>query len=94
MTSREVGTIKSIVLGAAAAACLALPAQAGDNKLAFSVGDDGFTTDYMFRSYSASASETRSAGRIRCDIWHVLRRHLGIQYLIMGMASSSIIMPA
>ena len=54
MTSREVGTIKSIVLGAALAVGLATAAQAGDNKLAFS-GSANLTTDYMFRSYSASA---------------------------------------
>ncbi len=34
--SREVGIIKSFVLGAALAAALAMPAQAGDNKLALS----------------------------------------------------------
>ncbi len=51
MTSREVGTIKSIILGAAAAACLALPAQAGDQKLSLSA-TTVITTDYMFRSIS------------------------------------------
>jgi len=50
--SREVGIIKSFVLGAALAAGLALPAQA-ENKLALSA-TTVFTTDYMFRSISAS----------------------------------------
>ena len=49
--SREVGIIKSFVLGAALAAALAVPAQAGDNKLALSA-TAVFTTDYMFRSIS------------------------------------------
>jgi uncharacterized protein (TIGR02001 family) len=49
--SREVGIIKSFVLGAALAAALAVPAQAGDNKLSLS-GSALFTTDYMFRSIS------------------------------------------
>ena len=51
--SREVGIIKSFVLGAALAAALAVPAQAGDNKLALSA-TTVFTTDYMFRSISTS----------------------------------------
>jgi uncharacterized protein (TIGR02001 family) len=49
--SREVGIIKSFVLGAALAAALAVPAQAGDNKLALSA-TTVFTTDYIFRGYS------------------------------------------
>jgi uncharacterized protein (TIGR02001 family) len=49
--SREVGIIKSCVLGAALAAALAVPAQAGDNKIALSA-TTVFTTDYMFRSIS------------------------------------------
>lgn len=53
--SREVGIIKSFVLGAALAAALAVPAQAGDNKLALS-GVASFTTDYMFRSISNSGN--------------------------------------
>jgi uncharacterized protein (TIGR02001 family) len=48
---REVGIIKSFVLGAALAVGLAVPAQAGDNKLALS-GFAVITTDYMFRSIS------------------------------------------
>jgi uncharacterized protein (TIGR02001 family) len=56
MTSREVGTIKSIALGAAAAvACMALPAHAGDNKLALS-GSAVITTDYVFRGLSQTSS--------------------------------------
>jgi uncharacterized protein (TIGR02001 family) len=51
--SREVGIIKSFVLGAALAAALAVPAQAGDNKLALSA-TTVFTTDYMFRGISNS----------------------------------------
>ena len=53
--SREVGIIKSFVLGAALAAALAVPAQAGDNKLALSA-TTVFTTDYMFRSISNSGN--------------------------------------
>ena len=53
--SREVGIVKSFVLGAALAAALAVPAQAGDNKLALS-GVASFTTDYMFRSISNSGN--------------------------------------
>jgi uncharacterized protein (TIGR02001 family) len=49
--SREVGIIKSFVLGAALAAALAAPAQAGDNKLSLSA-TTVFTTDYIFRGYT------------------------------------------
>jgi uncharacterized protein (TIGR02001 family) len=49
--SREVGIIKSFVLGAAIAAALAVPAQAGDNKIALSA-TTVFTTDYLFRGIS------------------------------------------
>ena len=45
---REVGIIKSCVLGAALAAGLATAAQAGDNKLTLSA-TTAFTTDYLFR---------------------------------------------
>ena len=48
--SREVGIIKSCVLGAALALAFAMPAQA-QNKLAFT-GSATITTDYMFRSVS------------------------------------------
>jgi uncharacterized protein (TIGR02001 family) len=48
--SREVGIIKSCVLGAALALALAMPAQA-QNKLAFT-GSALIGTDYMFRSIS------------------------------------------
>jgi uncharacterized protein (TIGR02001 family) len=54
--SREVGIIKSFVLGAALAAALAVPAQAGDNKIALSA-TTAFTTDYMFRSISNTAQD-------------------------------------
>ena len=54
--SREVGIIKSCVLGIALAAGLATAAQAGDNKLALS-GSASFTTDYMFRSISNSGND-------------------------------------
>ena len=53
--SREVGIVKSFVLGAAFAAALAVPAQAGDNQIALSA-TTVFTTDYMFRSVSNSAN--------------------------------------
>ena len=62
---REVGIIKSCVLGAASRGGLALPAQAGDNKLALS-GSATFTTDYMFRSISNTDRASRSAAGIRC----------------------------
>jgi uncharacterized protein (TIGR02001 family) len=48
--SREVGIIKSCILGGALAAALAVPAQA-ENKLALSA-TTVFTTDYIFRGYS------------------------------------------
>ena len=48
--SREVGIIKSCVLGAALALALAMPAQA-QNKLTLT-GSASFVTDYMFRSVS------------------------------------------
>jgi uncharacterized protein (TIGR02001 family) len=51
--SREVGIIKSCVMGAALAAALAVPAQAGDNKIGLSA-TTVFTTDYIFRGYSAT----------------------------------------
>ena len=51
--SREVGIIKSCILGAALAACLAVPAHAGDNKIALSA-TAVFTTDYVFRGISQS----------------------------------------
>ena len=51
--SREVGIIKSCVLGAALAMALALPAQAQDKKLSLS-GTAAFTTDYIFRGVSNS----------------------------------------
>ncbi len=50
MTRREVGIIKSCVLGTAFATCLAVPAHA-DNKLALSA-TAAFTTDYVFRGIS------------------------------------------
>jgi uncharacterized protein (TIGR02001 family) len=49
--SREVGIIKSCILGAALVAGFAATAYAGDNKLELS-GSASFTTDYMFRSIS------------------------------------------
>jgi uncharacterized protein (TIGR02001 family) len=53
--SREVGIIKSCVLGAALAAGLATAAQAGDNKLALSA-TTAFTTDYIFRGISQTSN--------------------------------------
>ena len=50
---REVGIIKSCVLGAALAAGLAIAAQAGDKQLTLSA-TAAFTTDYMFRGISNS----------------------------------------
>jgi len=50
--SREVGIIKSCVLGIALVVAVALPAKA-QNKLTFS-GSATLTTDYMFRSVSNS----------------------------------------
>ena len=54
--SREVGIIKSCVLGAALAIGLATAAQAGDNKLTLT-GSATIATDYMFRSISATDQE-------------------------------------
>jgi uncharacterized protein (TIGR02001 family) len=51
MARREVGIIKTCVLGAALAAGLATAAQAADNKLTLS-GSATIATDYMFRSVS------------------------------------------
>ncbi|MGI8725135.1 MAG: TorF family putative porin [Methyloceanibacter sp.] len=62
---REVGSIKSFVLGAALAAGLATAAQADDNKLALS-GFATITTDYMFRSISNS--EERPAAQAEFDL--------------------------
>jgi uncharacterized protein (TIGR02001 family) len=53
---REVGIIKSCVLGAALAAGLATVAQAGDNKIALSA-TTAFTTDYMFRGISNTEND-------------------------------------
>jgi uncharacterized protein (TIGR02001 family) len=53
--SREVGTLKSFVLGAALATVLAVPVEAGDNKLALSA-TTVFTTDYIFRGYSVTGN--------------------------------------
>jgi uncharacterized protein (TIGR02001 family) len=54
--NREVGIIKSLAIGAALAAALAVPAYAGDNKLSFT-GSAVITTDYMFRSISNTNQE-------------------------------------
>jgi uncharacterized protein (TIGR02001 family) len=50
---REVGIIKSCVLGAALALAFAMPAQAQDKKLTLSA-TTVFTTDYIFRGVSNS----------------------------------------
>jgi uncharacterized protein (TIGR02001 family) len=52
--SREVGIIKSFVLGAAVAAALAMPAQAAEKKLNLSA-TAVFTTDYVFRGITQTA---------------------------------------
>lgn len=52
--SREVGIIKSCVLGAALAAMLAVPAQAQEKKLSLSA-TAAFTTDYVFRGISQTS---------------------------------------
>jgi len=54
--NREVGIIKSLAIGAALVAALAMPAYAGDNKLTFT-GSAVLTTDYMFRSISNTNQE-------------------------------------
>lgn len=51
--SREVGIIKSCILGAALAVALAMPAQAQDKKLTLSA-TTAFVTDYLFRGISNS----------------------------------------
>ena len=53
---RETGIIKSLILGAALVAGLAMPALAEDNKLTFT-GSATITTDYMFRSISNTNQE-------------------------------------
>ena len=58
--SREVGIIKSCILGAALAAALAMPAQADDNKLTLSA-TTAFTTDYIFRGISQTQRRSGSA---------------------------------
>ena len=50
------GTLKAGILSAALATCLAMPAQAGDNKLTLT-GSAVITTDYMFRSISNTDQE-------------------------------------
>ena len=77
--NREVGIIKSLAIGAALVAALAMPAYAGDNKLSFT-GSAVLTTDYMFRSISNTSRGSGGAGRIRCDLRHVLGLRVGIQY--------------
>ncbi len=62
--SREVGIIKSFVLGAALAAALA---RAGPSRRqqAGALGDTVFTTDYMFRGISnANENPRRSPSSI------------------------------
>ena len=78
--NREVGIIKSCVLGIALVVAMALPAKA-QNKLELS-GSATFTTDYMFRGISQYEPEPGGSARVRCDLRHVLCRHLGIQYRI------------
>jgi uncharacterized protein (TIGR02001 family) len=56
MARREVGIIKTCVLGAALAAGLAMGAQAADTKLTLT-GSATFVTDYMFRSVSNTNQE-------------------------------------
>jgi uncharacterized protein (TIGR02001 family) len=53
--SREVGTFKSLILGAAFGAALAVPAQAGDNQLALSA-TTAIVTDYLFRGVTNSGN--------------------------------------
>ena len=83
------GKIKAGILGLALLGGMALPAHAGDPpKLALS-GSAWLTTDYMFRSISQHQPEPRRAGRVRCDLRHILWLRLGIQYRLSGIASSS-----
>ena len=58
MARREVGIIKTCVLGAALAAGLAMGAQAADNKLTLS-GSATIATDSMFRSVSNTDQRPR-----------------------------------
>jgi uncharacterized protein (TIGR02001 family) len=58
--SREVGTIKTCVLGAALATALALPAQA-QNKLELSATAT-LTTDYVFRGISQTSNDPAIQG--------------------------------
>ena len=76
---REVGIIKACVLGVALAVGLGTAAQAGDNKLSFTgsaVDHDGLYVPQHFQH----EQEAGGAGRIRCDLRHVLGLYVGIQY--------------
>lgn len=64
---REVGTFKSLVLGAAFAAALAVPAQAADNKLTLSA-TTAFVTDYLFRAISNT--ERNPAAQPEFDLYY------------------------
>jgi len=59
------GTLKAGILSAALATCLAMPAQAGDNKLTLT-GSAVITTDYMFRSISNTNQEP--AAQVEFDL--------------------------
>jgi uncharacterized protein (TIGR02001 family) len=63
------GSIKLGLLSAALATCLAMPAQAGDNKLALT-GSALLTTDYMFRSISNTDQEP--AAQVEFDLTYGL----------------------
>jgi uncharacterized protein (TIGR02001 family) len=72
---REVGIIKSCVLGAAFALALATAAQADDKKLTLS-GTATITTDYIFRGISFSGNEpavqpsfTATYGMFYAGVW-------------------------
>jgi uncharacterized protein (TIGR02001 family) len=63
------GAMKAGILSAALATCLAMPAQAGDNKLALT-GSAVLTTDYMFRSISNTNQEP--AAQVEFDLTYGL----------------------
>ena len=74
----EVGTLGLGILSAALVAGFALPAHADDKKLTLSATAT-FTTDYVFRGVSQTQVKSGGAGRVRCDLRHILRGHLGIE---------------
>ena len=80
---REAGIIKSLVIGAALIAGLAVPAYARDTKLTLSgsaIVHDGLHVPQHFEHQQPAGG----AARVRSGLRHVLGLHVGIQYRIRG----------